>query len=62
VGAARDGAEVFLVPPDNCRSALLAPVDEDDIRLVRADTMHDAVLALEKYAEDPDADLPRCTT
>ena len=61
VAATRAGAELFLVPPDNCASALEAPVD-DDVRLVRADTLHSAVTSLEKYAEDPTADLPRCPT
>ena len=59
VGARDAGAELFLVPPDNCDDALDAP--GGGIELVRADTMHDARLALEAYAEDPDADLPRCT-
>ena len=60
VAAADTGAEVFLVPADNCEAALGAPVSEDEIRLVRAETMHQAVEALEAYAEDPDADLPSC--
>ena len=54
-------AELFLVPPDNCGSAVGAPVD-DDIVLVRADTLRSAVTSLETYAEDPTADLPRCPT
>ena len=58
VGAEEDGAELFLVPADNCADALGAPVE--DIRLVRADTLHDARLALETWADDPGADLPRC--
>jgi PDZ domain-containing protein len=61
-GAAEEGVQLFLVPPDNCSSAVLAPVDSDDIQLVRADTMHDAVLALEAWTEDPTAELPRCPT
>jgi PDZ domain-containing protein len=28
--------------------------------LVRADTMHDAVTALETWVDDPDAALPSC--
>ena len=60
IGAADAGAEVFLVPPDNCAGAMTAPVE--DIELVRADTMHSAVAALKKYAQDPTAELPRCTT
>lgn len=62
VGAKRDGATIFLVPPDNCADALGAPVDEDEIRLVRADTLESAIDSLTAYAKDPDADLPRCTS
>ena len=62
IGAARAGAELFLVPPANCETALTAPVDTDDIRLVRAETMSSAVDALEKYAQDPNTELPRCAT
>jgi Lon-like protease len=60
VGARDDGAELFLVPPDNCADALQAP--NGDMRLVRADTMHDAVAALETWVDDPDAPLPSCST
>lgn len=62
IAAERADAELFLVPPDNCATALTAPVDDDGIRLVRADTMHSAVEALEKYAQDESAELPRCPT
>ena len=58
VGARDAGAKLFLVPPDNCKDALGAP--NDDMRLVRADTMHDARLAIEAWVKDPDADLPSC--
>lgn len=57
-GARRDGAELFLVPEDNCADALEA--DNGDMRLMRASTMHEVRLALEKYAENPDVDLPSC--
>ncbi|HSE69112.1 MAG TPA: PDZ domain-containing protein [Nocardioidaceae bacterium] len=60
VAAADSGAELFLVPPDNCGAALAAPVDEEEITLVRADTMHSAVESLEAYAADENADLPEC--
>ena len=62
IGAARDGAALFFVPPANCETAMTAAVDDDAIRLVRADTLHSAVVALEKYAQDPTAELPRCPT
>lgn len=58
VGARDAGAELFLVPPDNCQDALGAP--NGDMRLVRAETMHDAKMAIEAWVEDPDADLPSC--
>ncbi|HET7691188.1 MAG TPA: PDZ domain-containing protein [Nocardioidaceae bacterium] len=56
-GAEEDGAELFLVPAENCDEALLV---DTDMRLVRADTMHDAVEALEDFVADPDAALPAC--
>ncbi len=59
IAAARDaGAELFLVPPDNCSEALEAP--NGDMTLVRADTMHDARTAIEAWVDDHDADLPTC--
>jgi Lon-like protease len=59
--AAHDaGASLFFVPPDNCAAALEAPVDEDEIRLVRAPTLDSALTSLKKYTRDPSADLPRC--
>lgn len=59
VGARDAGAELFLVPPGNCAGALGAP--HEGMRLVRAETMHAAVQAVETWTEDPDAPLPRCT-
>lgn len=53
------GAELFLVPPDNCASAVHDPVE--GIELVRADDLHSAIEALETYNDDPSADLPRCS-
>jgi hypothetical protein len=35
-------------------------VDEDEIRLVKAPTLHSAVQSLESYAVDENADLPSC--
>jgi Lon-like protease len=60
VAAADAGAKVFLVPPDNCDSALNADVTKDEIKLVKAPTLHSAVTSLESYAKDPSADLPSC--
>lgn len=60
VAAADSGAEVFLVPPRNCDAAMAVGNDEEEMRLVKAPTLHSAVTSLQKYVEDPDADLPRC--
>ena len=61
VAAARDdGAELFLVPPDNCAEAIGA--DAGDMRLVRADTVHAAVASLKRWVDDRDAELPSCET
>ncbi len=60
VAAADAGAQVFLVPTDNCDSAVGADVSEDEIRLVRVATLGEAVDALQTYADDPGADLPSC--
>jgi PDZ domain-containing protein len=57
-GARDDGADLFLVPPRNCPD--VDKVDNGDMQLVLAETMHDAVVALEAWAEDRDADLPSC--
>ncbi|WP_372729832.1 PDZ domain-containing protein [Nocardioides sp.] len=57
--AARDaGAELFLVPPDNCADALGS--QNGDMRLVRAPTMHSATDSIKAWVDDPDADLPTC--
>lgn len=59
IAASRDvGAELFLVPAGNCDG--VAGVDAEDMRLVRATTMHDAVQSIEAWVEDPDASLPTC--
>lgn len=57
-GAQDSGAELFLLSPGNCED--IDGVDSGDMRLVRADTMHDAVEAIEAWTADPDADLPSC--
>jgi PDZ domain-containing protein len=57
-GARASGAELFLVPPDNCADANGA--QNGDMRLVKAATMHDARQAIEDWVDDPNADLPSC--
>lgn len=61
VGAQRDGAELFLVPEENCAEALRAHYDPDKMRLVKVHTLTEAIEAVTDWREDPDADLPRCT-
>jgi hypothetical protein len=39
---------------------MAAGVDEKEMRLVKAPTMHSAVKSLEKYVDNPDAALPKC--
>jgi PDZ domain-containing protein len=60
VAAADAGAKIFLVPPGNCDSAPGADVKKDEIRLVKAPTLHSAVTSLEAYAKNADATLPTC--
>jgi PDZ domain-containing protein len=60
VGAAQAGAKLFFVPPGNCTAALHADVAKDQIRLVKAPTMHSAVQSLMAYRRDSSARLPSC--
>jgi PDZ domain-containing protein len=58
--SARDaGAELFLVPADNCAEALDAP--HGDMRLVKASTMPGALDSVQAWVADHDATLPACT-
>ena len=58
VGARQAGAELFLVPPDNCDEAVHAR--NGDMRLVEAPTMHSALQSIQTWVKDPEADLPTC--
>ncbi len=58
VGAGDAGAELFLVPSDNCDDALGAP--NGDTRLVRVTSFEEAKSAIEAWVDDPDAELPSC--
>ena len=60
VAAADAGAKIFFVPPGNCGSAEHADVTKDQIKLVKAPTMHSALHSLRAYVKDPSADLPAC--
>ena len=61
-GAADAGAELFLLPEANCAAALAAPGDAlEQLRLVPAPTLRSAIRSVQTYADDPSADLPRCS-
>ncbi|MDN5744332.1 MAG: PDZ domain-containing protein [Nocardioidaceae bacterium] len=56
-GAQKAGAKLFFVPKDNCPD--VKDLDPD-LRLVKATTMHEARVALQKWSKDRDATLPAC--
>ncbi len=58
VGAREEGAELFLVPADNCED--VEGANNGDMRLVRVDTFDTAESAIEAWASDHDAELPSC--
>ena len=58
VGAREAGAELFLVPADNCKD--VEGAHNDDMRLVRVDTFDTARSAIEAWGKDHDAKLPSC--
>lgn len=57
-GARRDGATVFLVPPDNCAAA--EATRPPGLRLVKAASLHAAVAALEDLSAGRTRELPGC--
>jgi PDZ domain-containing protein len=59
VGAREDGAQLFLVPADNCEDVKGA--HNGDMRLVRVDTFDTALSAIEDWAKSHDAKLPSCS-
>ncbi|WP_232680693.1 PDZ domain-containing protein [Nocardioides sp. R-C-SC26] len=58
-GAREAGAQLFLVPEENCADALAAD-NAGDMRLMMARTMHEVRVALDEFADDPAASLPSC--
>ncbi|GGQ39364.1 PDZ domain-containing protein [Actinomadura coerulea] len=58
IAARRAGATVFLTPKDNCADA--AGSRPDGLRLIRADTLHDAVQAINALTTGKGA-IPACT-
>ena len=59
VGARQAGAQLFLVPAENCEDADGAR--NGDMRLVKVDTFDTAEHAIETWADDHDAKLPSCS-
>jgi PDZ domain-containing protein len=53
------GADVFLVPADDCGGATASPFS-DEMELIRVDTIDDAVTGLEALATGDEASIPRC--
>jgi len=55
IAAARDaGAELFLVPADNCAEALGGNYDPDKMRLVKVSTMEQALGDVQAWVKNPD--------
>jgi len=61
VAAADAGATLFFVPPANCKEALSADVNNNEIELVKAPTMDSALHSLQAYAKNRQATLPHCS-
>lgn len=57
-GAESAKARLFMVAADNCSDT--TDLDTGDMRLVRVETMHDAVEAITTWTADHDAALPTC--
>jgi PDZ domain-containing protein len=60
--AQRDGARLFLVAADNCAEALRAHYDPGKMRLVKVEKLADAIKDVEAWRDNPNVELPRCTT
>ncbi|MGW1070437.1 YlbL family protein [Streptomyces aureus] len=59
VGARNKGAQYFLTPKDNCAEA--AKDTPSGLRLVKVDTLDDAMKALKDIGAGRTADLPKCS-
>lgn len=60
VSSQEDGATIFLSPAGNCAEAMQAPVDFDELTVLRIETLDGAISSLESLAQDPDASVPTC--
>jgi PDZ domain-containing protein len=61
VGAQDAGAKLFLVPAGNCAEALGGHYDSAKMRLVRVQTLSDAIKDVKAWTANPHAKLPGCT-
>lgn len=59
--AQRDGAQLFLVPTENCAEAAGADYDPSKMRLVRVHTLQNAIDAITAWRANPNATLPGCS-
>jgi PDZ domain-containing protein len=59
LGAQKSGATVFLVPSRNCIDA--ERTAGDGLRLVKVDTLANALDSLKALADDPHANVPTCS-
>ncbi len=57
-GAAKAGADIFLVPAQNCTEA--ATGNDFDMTLVKVAELDQAISALDKLAKNPKAKVPAC--
>lgn len=60
VGAREKGAQYFLTPADNCAAA--AKDTPEGLKLVKVNTMDDAMSALKDISSGKTSDLPKCST
>lgn len=59
-GAMHDGAQLFLVPAQNCQD--VGGADNGTMRLVKVTTFKDALHSVEAWTKDHHATLPTCGT
>lgn len=59
VGARKDGAQLFLVPPANCADAVTS--DHGSMRLAKAPTLKEAIREVRAWGKNHSVRLPACT-
>jgi PDZ domain-containing protein len=59
VGARKDGAQLFLVPPANCPDAMTS--QHGSMRLAKATTLRSAIAEVKAWSRNHDVALPQCT-